>query len=329
MDIALFRMGVLLTVSLLRLAVAVPLLITARRNQLTNLYWLSAEFFGLVIAVPFAANGALNNPWIFWTFISFSEIALIIFIHRTFHRGRASPMPVMMLLAIAGLAGGLYGNAVGNFALSAWSVYPNAIWIWGWHTIVAYRDFKNISGERSTEDWVKARYQLMITYAILDCLSAVGGMLATTGLVTSISSVFIVVGLNFASAIVQILVWVMPAGFRSWLNRNQEQRLEAEARSILSALSAAMAKGTGFTEIICAFVIRSVIAKRIGVEDPQAINKHIQTMGYREWALLLDSPDLRKSIASHAGPDKDENKALKNVKQALIEGQSLFTLRAT
>src|SRR5262245_61990707 len=96
MDVALFKMVVLVTVSLLRLTVAIPLLLTARRNHLTNLYWLSAQFFALVIAVPFSAAGTMSNPWIFWTFISLTEIALILFIHTTFYQGRASPMPVML-----------------------------------------------------------------------------------------------------------------------------------------------------------------------------------------------------------------------------------------
>ena len=222
MELILFKTGVLVVVSFLRLCVAVPLIMTARRNRLTNLYWLSAQFLALVIALPFAATGAMNNPWIFWTFISLSEIALILFVQTTFYRGSTTPMLVLMVLAVLGLGGGLYGNAVGNFELSAWLVYPNAIWIWGWHAMVAYQAYRGIANERFTEDWVKARYKLMITYSILDCLGAIGGTALTTGWWVSSIGSLIIVAINVASVTMQILVWVMPEWFRRWLNRNYQ-----------------------------------------------------------------------------------------------------------
>src|SRR5689334_8217619 len=111
MDIADFKTGVLLVFSLLRLLVAIPLFNTARRTRLNNLYWLSANFLCLVIAVPFAAAGKFNVPWIFWTFISLTEMTLIMFVHTTFYQGRKSPMPVFMAIAVLGMLGGIYGNA--------------------------------------------------------------------------------------------------------------------------------------------------------------------------------------------------------------------------
>lgn len=332
MDIALFKMVVLVIVSLLRLAVAIPLLLTARRNHLTNLYWLSAEFFALVIAVPFSAAGTMSQPWIFWTFISLSEIALILFIHTTFHQGRASPMPVMLGLALIGLIGGLYGNATNNFIFSAWSVYPIAILIWGWHIIVAYRDYQKIASERAAEDWVKARYQLMITYAILDCFSAIGGTLITTEWMVASLGALVVVGINFASVIIQILVWVMPERFRRWLNRHQPartaERVDTEAATILNMLSTAMSDDTRLTFMLCGFALRAIIGKQIGTEDSHAINQYVLTMNYQDWALLLERPDLRQYLQSRVSSAANLNQAFENAHQALIEKQSLFTLMA-
>jgi hypothetical protein len=121
---------VLITVSLLRLGIVIPLFFTARRNKLINLYWLTVHFLSLVIAIPFAAVGALDNRWIFWTFISVSEIALIFFIHTTFYQGRSSGLPFFLTLAVIGLFGGLYGTYTNNFELPAWFVYPNAVLVW-------------------------------------------------------------------------------------------------------------------------------------------------------------------------------------------------------
>lgn len=222
MTLEVFKMGFLVVVSFLRLCVAVPLFLTARRKRMTNLYWLSAQFLALVIALPFSAAGTMDNPWIFWTCISLSEIALILFVQTTFYQGRRSIMPVLMTLAGLGLVGGVYGNAVGNFELSAWLVYPNAILVWAWHAVAAYQAYRGIAGERYTEDWVKARYQLMIAYSILDCLGAIFGTLLTSGVwVASIGSL-IVVAINVSSVTIQILVWVMPGWFHRWLNRNNQ-----------------------------------------------------------------------------------------------------------
>jgi hypothetical protein len=323
---------ILFAFSLARLAVAIPLFMTARRNRLTNLYWLSAEFLALVIAVPFSAAGSLNNPWIFWTFISITEISLIMFIHTTFYQGRRSPMPIFMVVAVAGLLGGLYGNATGNFVLSAWSVYPIAALVWGWHIVVAYQAFNQVARERATEDWVKSRYKLMIAYAIFDFLSAVGGTLITTGLVINNSGALIVLIINFVGVTLQFLAWVMPEGYRRWLNRNQQVHASAragiEAIVVLGAVNAAMSDNTGLTPLLCGFAVRSVIGKQLHSEDGPTIDQHISSMGYLDWSGLLDQHDLYELLISKSDRTANIPKAIDNAKRTLIDKQSVFTLMA-
>lgn len=228
MNELLFKTGILIFFSVLRLLIALPLLAVARRNRLTNLYWLLGQFAALVIAVPFADVGLLRNAWIFWTFISLSEIALIMFVHTTFARGRRSPMPVLMTLAVLGLVGGIAGNLMGNFEFSAWAVYPNAVLIWGWHLWEAHVAYKSISSDRFTDDWVKARYRLMIAYSGFDFFAAILGTASTTGLWVYAPGSIIIVLMNFASVTVQLFAWVMPGWLRNWLNRNY--RFPAEAQ---------------------------------------------------------------------------------------------------
>lgn len=327
-----FKMGFLLTISFLRLVVAVPLFLTARRNNLANLYWLSAQFLALVIAVPFAAAGAWDNRWIFWTFLSLSEIALIMFIHTTFRRERSSPVWVLMTLAIIGLFGGLYGTITNNFILSAWMVYPNAVFAWGWHYIEATRSYGNIANDNSTEDWVKSRYLLMRTYSAVDFIGAVLGTLLTTDLwITSFGSV-IVVGINFTSVIFQILTWVMPEPFRKWLNRNQqahsEERIHQQALATLDILGSAMSEGTGLPQTLALFAIRKAIADKINMEDPKKVESHAISMGYDAWFDLLNNPELQ-ILVKNSGAGTNAHLALEKAKQVLIEKQSLFTMRAT
>lgn len=328
---ATIKMSVLVIVSILRLLVAIPLFATARRNHLNNLYWLSAQFLCLVFALPFAAAGTLNNPWIFWTLISLSEIALAMFVHTTFYRGRKSPMPVFMTLVVVGLFGGIYGNIIGNFELSGWLVYPNAVLIWGWHFVEAYRASASIAQDVSTERWVKSRYLLMVIYSLVDCGGAVLGTLLTTGVWASNFGSVIVVLINFTSVIIQILTWVMPEPFRLWLNREQQARpAEQEQRplSILDTFGTAMTADTGLRSMICLYAIRATVARRIRSEDSAAVQKYLDEMTYYEWEATLQHSELRHTLIKGGVDQATADRAIENACLALIEKQSLFTLGA-
>lgn len=325
------KMAILIIVSLLRLTVALPLFFTARRNSLVNLYWLSAQFLALVVAIPFADAGTMGNRYIFWTFISFSEIALIMFIHTTFRQGKYSPMPIFMALAVIGLFGGLYGTITDNFELSAWMVYTNVVIIWGWHIRESLSSYLNIANDKSAEDWVKSRYLLMITYSIVDFIGAVLGTLLTTGLWDSNVGSIIVVGINFTSATLQILTWVMPEWFRRFLNRNQQARvqanLESRVKTIMDVIGISMTDGTNATKLISFYAIRTTVGKKLQVEDSFIINNHIDKMGYQDWQRLFDDQELRR-LLTNSGASVDADKAIRNAREVLVKQQSLFTLTA-
>ena len=327
----LFKMGFLITISVLRLAVAVPLFLTARRNNLVNLYWLSAQFLALVIAVPFAAIGPLDNRWIFWTFISLTEITLIMFVHTTFRRGRSSPMPFFMALAVIGMFGGAYGTLTGNFTLSAWMVYPNAALAWGWHLGEAARSYRTIASDPNAEDWVKSRYVMMIIYSAVDFVGAIFGTLLTAGVWNSDIGSMLGVGINFTSVIIQILTWVMPEWFRNWLNRDQkthsEERLREQAQAVLSILGTIMSADTGLSKMMAIFSIRKVIGMQIQSEEAGQIEARAASMGFDEWAVTLNDPELF-TLIKNSGLNVNAAEVLEKAKQALIEKQSLFTMKA-
>lgn len=324
-------MIVLITVSLLRMGVALPLYFTARRNKLVNLYWLTLHFMSLVIAIPFAAVGTIDNRWIFWTGLSISEIALIFFIHTTFYRGRSSILPFFLSLSVIGLFGGLYGTYIGNFELSAWFVYPNAVLAWGWHLVEAFRAYDNIEEDKSTEDWVKSRYSLMITYSVFDLISAILGVLTTTNLITGTALALITVVLNFVSGITQIFTWLMPEWFRRWLNRNQRYNAQMESntqtRLILEVLGSAMVTGNTLNRMLCLFAIRTTIGNILGTEDNALIEKRVRVMSYQDWLEVLNSPELNKLLLQNGSQD-DVNKALEKARLVLTDKQSLLTLSA-
>ena len=330
MNEANFKMSVLLVFSVLRLIVAVPLFMTARRTRLNNLYWLSANFLCLVIAVPFAAAGTANVPWIFWTFISLTEITLIMFVHTTFYQGRRSPMPVFMAIAVIGMIGGIYGNIVNDFVFSAWSVYPIAALVWAWNFVEAYGAYSRVSVDTSTEDWVKSRYTLMVSYSVLDFVSAVLGTATTTNLWNSSLSAVIVLAINLISVFVQILTWVMPERFRRWLNRNQaahmEKQMVEQVSAIMGTFGVAMTTDTGLTRIACLYALRTTLSAVLGTEDSNQIERHILTMTFADWDTALQRPELRQALTKSGADEHTVEKAVKNAHRALLEKQSLITL---
>lgn len=330
-NMTLFKMGFLITISILRLLVAIPLFLAARRNNLVNLYWLGAQFLALVIAVPFAAAGTWDNRWIFWTFLSLTEIALIMFIHTTFRRERSSLMPVLMSLAVIGLFGGAYGTLTGNFELSAWMVYPNAALAWGWHLGEAARSYWIIADDPDAEDWVKSRYIMMIVYSAVDFIGAVLGTLLTAGVWDSDIGSVIVVGINFTSVIIQIFTWTMPEWFRGWLNRNQkthsEERIREQAQVALNMLGTTMSTDTGLSKMLAIFSIRKVIGMQIQSEEAARVDAQVVKMGFDEWTATLNDPELFVLIRN-SGLKVNAVEVIEQAKRALIEKQSLFTMKA-
>ena len=240
-------------------------------------------------------------------------------------------MLVLMTLAVIGLFGGLYGTYTNNFVLSAWMVYPNAVFVWGWHFIEARRSHANISRDQSAEDWVKSRYTLMITYSAVDFFGAVLGTLLTTGIWNSDIGSVIVVGINFTSVLFQILTWVMPEAFRKWLNRNQqahtEERTHEQALAILNTLGSSMSEGTGLTRMAAGIAIRKIIGDEIKSEDPKKIEERAISLGYNEWIEFLKNPELYILVKS-SGPNVNPREVIAKANQTLIEKQSLFTMRA-
>jgi hypothetical protein len=96
---------------------------------------------------------------------------------------------------------------------------------WGWHTIVAYQAYQVIRTGESVEDWIKGRYQLVIAYCVSMTLTAI-----FTGVAPWMTNPLLqlLVLLNTVTGLVlQFLAWVMPEGFRRWLNRNYQAPVQA------------------------------------------------------------------------------------------------------
>jgi len=232
----------LYTLILMQLVIGAVLFNSAHRNRQPNLYWLSLLFFTAVLTaifIPLAGSPPGETPaslWINQVLSAFGKIWVIIFIHTTFYTNKASPAGWVLAMMLLLIAMTLYGVAVtrDNFNQSPWIATSNigTIVIWGWHSWVAYQGWRSVAREAGVADWGKARYRMMIAYSLL---VAVGGVTSIIRVAFGGGSGATVIGTlmglvallcQIGSVTLQFLTWVMPEGFRRWLNRNYREAPE-------------------------------------------------------------------------------------------------------
>jgi hypothetical protein len=229
---------------LLRLVIGIRLVFLARQNNLQNIYWLAAQYFLVSIGLAFLTTE--GNPFGYfsislWVYNMFgfllTQPTIIAFNQTTFYQGRKSPIRwyigVYALCMIVGLYGLVNSESVNNpNPLLAFFVISNLL-LWAWHGWCSYHAYRAVSKVKVVEDWIKARYQLIVAYSIILVISAVINFTrtyflgTTTGLLASTMGILSLIA-NIAVVSLQFLTWVMPAGFRNWLNRNYQMPAEMQ-----------------------------------------------------------------------------------------------------
>lgn len=321
----------LVILTLFRLGIAVRLFLTARNSNLKNIYWLAGLFaLGIYSIFTPLTTSPLKNYWFFHLGFILGHFCLAMFIHTTFHRSRYSPVSVILGLIILAFFVDIYALAVDNLVLAGIMTGVGLV-NWAWHFIVSWQAYRTIADDVTVEDWVKARYLLMLTYVVLIVFSSLQVFLSSTNFI-AVPSFVTALGILFVilSIIFQFLVWVMPESFRKWLNRNQqartEERLHEQALAVFNIIGTAMSEGsTGLSTIAALFSIRKAISQELKTEDSAQVEKHALTLGYKGWLDLLNNPELYILVKGSGA--KDPHSVLDNAKRALIEKQSLFTMQ--
>jgi hypothetical protein len=215
-DIMIVVMGVA------RIVIGVSLTRTASRQNVRNLFWLAAVFYINGLFSVFYIQALYNLP-IFLGGVILAQVCLVLFVQRTFYRDRSSPWRIFMVITLAGglaiLWLGANNSAEANLSALMSTV---AACNWLWHVVIAVGAYRAAAPDRAVEDWVKARYRLMIAYCCLMMLStALGGIISV--LEIAVIAIQAPIGLiTLISIVLQYLVWVMPSGFRQYLNRNYQ-----------------------------------------------------------------------------------------------------------
>jgi hypothetical protein len=216
---------------LLRFLVAVQVFRLAQTKKMNNFYWLAGHFFFMTLtdATILLFNGlnfgsVFNNPTLatalgFITrkgFYSLGDICLVFFVAQTFYQNRKSPFALFLGLSIAWGVGilGLY------FLPKPPVLIPSDFVTFLWMAVVSYQAYALVARDRNVEDWIKARYLLIIVGSVLMCSGSADNIfkLLTTGKFGALS---LTANIGLISGVVlTFLAWVMPEAFRVFLNRN-------------------------------------------------------------------------------------------------------------
>lgn len=337
---------ILLIVTLLmRLFIGARLFVSARQNNLPNVRWLAWYFVanGLIVFFsphPYNPLGNLSFSLpLFVLPLLLTQAALILFNQDTFYKDKPSPAGWFWAAFVLTGAGTIYGVIVSssNVEQSPWvaSYLISQFLIWSWHAQTAYQAWSGIANEPTVEDWVKTRYLLIPAYSITFLIGSVasavriiftGGAGADT---LGIAATAVTLISQFLSVLLQYHAWVMPASFRDWLNRDYQAHLDEytkkQSHAILQLIGASIARDADINQFMSLRVIRHVIEKMINVEDHEAVERYIPKMGYKDWAGILQSPELPRQIAL-VSDRKNIASVVENAQKLLVEKQSLFTI---
>jgi uncharacterized membrane protein (DUF485 family) len=210
-----------------RWIIAIQLTRVALRQKLPNLLWLAAFFYVTGTGDIFMTLSPLTNLlWPFNLAVGLGEVALVMFIQKTFYRDRKSPWLIFMVIALALL--------VADMVYATFLPYYSPF-NWIWLIWVGYKAYKQIAADRAVEDWVKVRYKLVIAYSLAALVAPLYTVLMVIALyiipafamvlfatnVTLVAQVGILVFVTIGIAL-EYLAWVMPEGYRKWLNRNYQ-----------------------------------------------------------------------------------------------------------
>jgi hypothetical protein len=199
----------------LRFGIGLILFRLALNPKFRNLHWLAAVFYLNFLLLFLRGPGMRVVAMVLIVVI---QICLAMFTHTTFYKNRRSP--------VGWVIGGLVLGGVVSLYLS--QRYPGFLGIrvlqmtnvanWFWHALTAWLVWRKLRPDQTIEDWIKARYVLVVAYAL--AMSAIYLFPARQSSLPSVrmasNAVFVV------SLVLQYLAWGMPGFFRRFLNRNYQ-----------------------------------------------------------------------------------------------------------
>ena len=211
----------------IRAFVGIILIIRAKKTKLVNLNALAFMLFCESIGYLFYTS-VLNHLFLFYLFVSIMWFPFMIFVEKTFYQEKKSPFKIILLIttvlsALTCIVIGIYqfgpiqDNNTLFFARIVFSLAMGVTASWMlYSSITSYIEIKSAKG---VEPWIKIRYLLVFLYTFGQI-----GIALTWPFFPydkSINAPYLIGALCLVAIIIgQFLAWVMPPGFKKWLNRN-------------------------------------------------------------------------------------------------------------
>lgn len=219
-----------------RYIIAVQLTRVGLRQKLPNLLWLAAFFYITGTGDIFITLSPVTNLlWPFFLAVGVGEVMLVMFIHKTFYQDRKSPYLIFIVIALAILVADMVSLRV-NPEQTYLPHYNPFNWLWLiW---VGSQAYKKIASNPAVEDWVKARYRLIIAYSLAALVAPLYSIISifalvipsfaawfytgTTGPIIQLIAQVGILAFVTIGIVLEYLAWVMPEKYRKWLNRNYQ-----------------------------------------------------------------------------------------------------------
>jgi hypothetical protein len=229
----------------LRLWIGMRLFATAHNSNMHNLYWLVLLYVIAAVALPFAPTP--GNPlgataaslWLYQGIYSLGHFALIMFVTTTFYQKRRSPTEWFLGITVVAIVGTFYGLALSPSAAQlnplVISLQVAVVANWGWHGWAGYQAWRRVAKECTVEDWVKARYQLVIWYSICHWLTGILYFAMQAAPAASLLGQILPAAMllcNIGGVILAYLAWAAPHGFYRWLNRNYKPPITIDLNQV-------------------------------------------------------------------------------------------------
>lgn len=200
----------------LRFGIGLILLRLALNPRARNLHWLAACFY-LNFLVLFLRGPRLAI--VSQAVVIVIQICLAMFTHTTFYRDRRSPIRWVIGGLLLGGAVSLYLWEPGPGNLGMRLIFGICALNWLWHALVAWQVQRKLASDQTIEDWIKARYVMVVAYAAMMSMLFLFPLLPMQGASTAFYRLAFPVTM-ILSVLLQYLAWGMPGVLRRFLNRN-------------------------------------------------------------------------------------------------------------
>lgn len=239
MEQELSMFGFKIVFAVIQWIIVLSLILRVKKTKVNNLYLLASALFLEGIGTMFLSG----SPTIFLIAFTTLDIAVwchLIFIKKTFYKDRKSPISILLALTIPvtivhWILSGIYDIGLNTsllFSFVARILYSVLTYIsLGWMAYSLIKSYSKIRKNKMLEPWIKARYLLVITYVFGKLMIGILLPISPQDQLALHWSLSVMAVVSFIIILAQFLAWVMPEGFKKWLNRNftvQEEEIFSE-----------------------------------------------------------------------------------------------------